>query len=800
PHQGDNHQGNPLDGGWYDAGDFVKFGLPLGFTVYTLLKGYDVFPEGYDDNRTWNYQTSPDGIPDILNEVKVATDYLIKAVISQNTVVMDVGDAFQDHQVWSDGYGASSARTVYTATGADVPGLYAAALALMSQLYEPYDADYAQTCLDKAKQAYGFCSSHKNLSTNFQTDPGNGNKPYYDTDTWQDKMACGAVELYRATDNESYLDDAKTLMAEVGQHYAAVGYASCGDLAGFELYRLGETVLANPWLSDVNYAVSNRVVDCSGGSCQLVDGACVVVNWGVAGNAANAAFSAALAYMVKGDNKYRDFVYQQVKWVAGLSPFSRSWITRYGTSAPQNPHHRNDANSSVNLVGGIVSGPTANVDYMDPAKADTYQWTFSDNVALYENTEVAIDYNAGAIGALAFIRYYESATCERIDQALNAEPEQVDFTAVSAVSISATLENSNDWSVVLTGRQSGATKSFSGTGSSISKTWEGGADQGSFQPGEMVDISLEVDGVCGYHQGRTSTSILLQQLKEQAFRDSDVLVDDFEDNNFANEMGGDWEGFSDKSDSVAGGKSSTPYLSLTDNGRDESKGLRFRMTASSGAERPYAGVRTYFTSSGESTSLGLVKSVVFDVNPSSDNTVFRVEFEQSDIDDGAYFGHDVTAHSADAWQRVRLSSDHFEQPDWTGGDQSFRLDKIRAFRFIVYDGSASITVDNLHMEDLDLGAPVLSFGGPRTAEPHSFSMRGGAIEYMLPVSRFGEAPAEVRIVDLCGRTVYHRFAENASAQEAIHISTTAFAAGTYVLTCTVDGTPAGQPHRFAVSR
>ncbi|MBN1128082.1 MAG: glycoside hydrolase family 9 protein, partial [Chitinispirillaceae bacterium] len=47
PHANDAYSGTALDGGWYDAGDFVKFGLPFGYATYCLLKGYDAFPEGY---------------------------------------------------------------------------------------------------------------------------------------------------------------------------------------------------------------------------------------------------------------------------------------------------------------------------------------------------------------------------------------------------------------------------------------------------------------------------------------------------------------------------------------------------------------------------------------------------------------------------------------------------------------------------------------------------------------------------------------------------------------------------------
>ncbi|MBD3242645.1 MAG: hypothetical protein GF331_18790, partial [Chitinivibrionales bacterium] len=147
PHAGDSHGSNALDGGWYDAGDFVKFGLNLGFSAYCLLKGYDVFPGAYDDRDSWSRSGTPDGIPDVLGQVKVATDYLLKAVIDENTVVRDVGEGNSDHQVWASGYDHHQSRQVFLAEGADIPGMYAASLALMSMLYASYDAAYASSCL-----------------------------------------------------------------------------------------------------------------------------------------------------------------------------------------------------------------------------------------------------------------------------------------------------------------------------------------------------------------------------------------------------------------------------------------------------------------------------------------------------------------------------------------------------------------------------------------------------------------------------------------------------------------------------
>ena len=236
PHSADDQSGKDLSSGWYDAGDFVKFGLPFSFSVYCLLKGYDVFPNGYDDITSWDYKGAPDGIPDILGEVKIATDYIQRAVVSASQIVVDVGNAGTDHRAIERSrlcqLLAHQPPHGLRHGGADIAGLYAASLALMANLYKKHDAAYAAACLAKAKEAFQFGVANAKLSTQ------QNNGEFYKTATFKDKMACAAVELYRATGEETYLTQAKAFQGGVAQHYYVLGYANTGDISAFELKRL----------------------------------------------------------------------------------------------------------------------------------------------------------------------------------------------------------------------------------------------------------------------------------------------------------------------------------------------------------------------------------------------------------------------------------------------------------------------------------------------------------------------------------------------------------------------------------
>ena len=83
--------GVDLSGGWYDAGDHVKFGFPMAFTTTMLAWGLVENREAYA--RTGQLTA-------MVNNLTWATDYLIKAHPSANTLYVQVGDGSVDHAYW----------------------------------------------------------------------------------------------------------------------------------------------------------------------------------------------------------------------------------------------------------------------------------------------------------------------------------------------------------------------------------------------------------------------------------------------------------------------------------------------------------------------------------------------------------------------------------------------------------------------------------------------------------------------------------------------------------------------------
>lgn len=409
-----------LTGGWFDCGDHARFGQTEFYSAYMLALGYSEFPAGYDDyysadyvgyrtakDYTWAGKKGvPNGIPDILDEIKYATDFFKKCVRSSTEFYYQVGDGDADHQVWctspvkatlsnSQGGEKEGSRPVLKATGnaTSVAALCGATLALMSTEYAPFDPAYAASCLEKAKVAYDFVMN---------TSKGNsGAGGYYPAKgKYEPDIVIFCMEMYRATGDETYKQKALENISfmegsSTWNHNFSLCYNNTEDLAYYLLGMYANNELAKERLT---YYVNDLYKPSSGYILNVKhDG------WGVLRFPANQAFVLGL-YDKMNDNlsTVNPYSLASIEYIMGSNSKKFSYIVGLTDNSPKHPHHRNyygeDGNSEavcnnfnkVVELGYMVGGSLDDGDYTDDEKSYTY-------------SEGGIDYNAGLVSALGYI-------------------------------------------------------------------------------------------------------------------------------------------------------------------------------------------------------------------------------------------------------------------------------------------------------------------------------------------------------------------------------------------------------------
>ncbi|WP_203840247.1 glycoside hydrolase family 9 protein [Winogradskya humida] len=394
--------GLDLTGGWFDAGDHVKFGFPMAFSTTMLAWGAV-------ENRA-AYAASGQ-LTTFLNNLRVPNDYFIKAHPSANVLYGQVGRGDDDHKWWGPAEVMPMARPAYkidaTCGGSDLAGETAAAMAASSMVFRPTDAAYADKLLTHARQLYTFADTVRKVYSDCITDAA----AYYKSwSGYQDELVWGAIWLYRATGDATYLAKAengydalgtepqttthsyKWTLAWDNKQFAA--YVLLAGLTGKQKY----TDDANRWLDWWTVGVNGEKVRYSPGGEAVLD------SWGSLRYAANTAFAALVYSDITTDTvrktRYHDFAVRQINYALGDNPRGSSYLIGFGTNSPKNPHHRtahgswwDNSGTPVNtrhvLYGALVGGPSAPDDAYQDVRTD------------YVMNEVATDYNAGFTSALA---------------------------------------------------------------------------------------------------------------------------------------------------------------------------------------------------------------------------------------------------------------------------------------------------------------------------------------------------------------------------------------------------------------
>src|SRR5688572_32980280 len=183
--------GRDLTGGWYDAGDHVKFGLPMAASATMLAWGIVDYRSAYVSSGQLNTA---------LDQLKWATDYFIKAHPTANELYGQVGNGGTDHAWWGPAEVMQMARPSYRVTtscpGSDIAGETAAAMAAASIAFRPTDPTYANTLLTHARQLYSFADTLRRKYSDCITDAAS----YYNSwRRYNDELVWAAIWLHRAT-------------------------------------------------------------------------------------------------------------------------------------------------------------------------------------------------------------------------------------------------------------------------------------------------------------------------------------------------------------------------------------------------------------------------------------------------------------------------------------------------------------------------------------------------------------------------------------------------------------------------
>lgn len=394
--RGDN--GEDLTGGWYDAGDHVKFGFPMAATTTLLTWGLLQYKDAYLHSGQLEF---------MYECIRWPLEWLLKCHTAPEELYVQVGDGGQDHGFWGRPEDMTMARPAFKITsskpGSDVAAEYAAAMAAGYLAFKDKDQAFATKLLTHAKQIYAFALKYKGLySTSV-----NQAAAYYRSNAYEDDLTWGAAWLYRATRESQYLTEAEKwyLQGEVpawGQSWDdknAGNMIMLYNLTGNQKYRQDIETTFNDWMPGGSIPYSPK-------------GMAFRLQWGALRYASNMAFMALLA-ADEGihSTEYRKWAKSQIHYAFGDG--GRSYVVGFGNNPPQRPHHRSSSCPMMPSPCGWSSmsnpGPNPHILYGalvgGPDGSDTYK-DARDN---YINNEVACDYNSGFQSAVAGLQFLKQS-------------------------------------------------------------------------------------------------------------------------------------------------------------------------------------------------------------------------------------------------------------------------------------------------------------------------------------------------------------------------------------------------------
>jgi hypothetical protein len=397
-------------GGWYDAGDYLKFTLTNAYATLFQLLAYRDAPHAFQE-------FDAAGIPQILNEARVGLDWLERMWRPNEPMLyVQVGSEADHHQPWvlpeDDPLSATEERPVYPAEpgrGANLAGKTAAVFAVAAQIYgDPasplHDQNRADHYRELAEAIYTWGETRPASQPSFPD-------YFYNERTWQDDMALAAAELYQLTGETPYLEAARSYAQAAGPGWW-FSWEALNGLAHAELARI-DPDQRHIYLEFLKQDLMMFQAGAGASPWGMTQADNLV--WGSLYPVLGAALEAIWYEALTGDASYRDLAQDQLDYVFGRNPWGVSFLIGAGTNWPQEPHHRISRLSlrplGLKLEGAWLGGPVAasvfNEQGISLANGDEYarfqseQAVYHDDINDYVTNEASIPLNATGLLLMA---------------------------------------------------------------------------------------------------------------------------------------------------------------------------------------------------------------------------------------------------------------------------------------------------------------------------------------------------------------------------------------------------------------
>ncbi|XP_041007671.1 endoglucanase 8-like [Juglans microcarpa x Juglans regia] len=429
--------GMDLVGGYYDAGDNVKFHFPMAFTVTMLA--WSVIDFG--KYMGWEKKHA-------LEAVRWGSDYLLKATSVRHVVVGQVADSNGDHNCWERPEDMDTPRTSYvvneTNPGTEVSAEIAAALAASSIAFKASNAKYSAFLLQRSKQVFGFADGYQG---SYNLSIGEAACPFYcDYSGYADELLWAAAWLYKATQEAyywGYLEQNIHHLESIvvrnihGNPYVGASFAEFG----WDAKHAGINVLVsqlvmkddsndNPYILNADKFVCSILPESPSKSVTYTPGGLLVKPGGSNTQHATASSFLLIVYSLHMSGAHKlvrcgdvvvtpsrliNIARSQVDYLLGNNPLGMSYMVGFGPKFPRKIHHRGATLPSIHkhpqklgcrdgdrylysqnpdmnqLTGAIIGGPAGDDSFSD-SRMDVGQ------------TEPTTYINAPFVGVLAYFK------------------------------------------------------------------------------------------------------------------------------------------------------------------------------------------------------------------------------------------------------------------------------------------------------------------------------------------------------------------------------------------------------------